>query len=314
MIIFRLLPVIIIIKLFGRAYALLHHSFSPSSSLTLMQSFDFSSAAEWDKFYKTPVKPSNSSIASEAATPFARKTTTIVTEWHSTVPLDEIASVVPSNAKCLIIGCGNSNLPDRILQQQGQRSPPKSLVLFDSSQTCLDQLRNRFQNVDNECNQSNEFTTKITTDIEYICGDATKLTEYFSTNHAVIQDGKLVQDKARKRRNEGESLFDIIIDKGLTDAILCGEGWDGPLEKLLHESANMLSTDTGRYLLISYQLPSSTKNFLMTVGEKIGLEWEFDVDLAELSVTQLSRLSDENEYRQASVAVARKTSNYQALT
>ena len=77
--------------------------------------------------------------------------------------------------------------------------------------------------------------------------------------------------------NSSQQLsFDIIIDKGLTDAILCGEGWDGPLEKVLYESAKILSMGTGRYLLISYQLPSSTKEFLVNVGKDVGLEWEFD--------------------------------------
>ena len=313
MITFRFLPVLVIIKIFAGGHAFLHHRFCSSPSPILMQSFDFSSAAEWDKFYKTSENPTNNSILSDGTTLLATNETAMasVTEWHSSVSLDEIASAVPSNGTCLIIGCGNSNLPDRILRQPGGRSPPRSLVLLDSSQTCLDQLRDRFRNIESECQQSNGSSTKATTRIEYVCGDATELTKHFGTNHGGDQSENLVGNKSGNNDDEEESsLFDIIIDKGLTDAILCGEGWDGPLEKLFHEAANILSTGTGRYLLISYQLPSSTKNFLLTVGEKVGLEWDFDVYLTGKSFQK----RDGNQYQQVSVAMARRIANQQTFS
>jgi hypothetical protein len=90
--------------------------------------------------------------------------------------------------------------------------------------------------------------------VEYTCGDATKLSSLWD-----------------------EKQFDIIVDKGLSDAILCGEGWNGPLAKLFQDAATVLRKGTGIYLLISYKLPSSTKEFLMEVGDEVGLEWEFDL-------------------------------------
>mmetsp|Transcript_26926 Transcript_26926/g.59134 ORF Transcript_26926/g.59134 Transcript_26926/m.59134 type:complete len:182 (-) Transcript_26926:126-671(-) len=150
------------------------------------------------------------------------------------------------------------------------------------------------------------------TKIEYVCGDVTQLSKYFvavdDTDNAESCNGERVvgEDQDRHNNTEIESvLFDIIIDKGLTDAILCGEGWDGPLEKLLYESAKVLSMGTGQYLLISYKLPSSTKEFLMTVGKSVGLEWDFDFDLPS-TTTVSSKKCDRKPDRRVSVAMARR--------
>ena len=77
------------------------------------------------------------------------------------------------------------------------------------------------------------------------------------------------------------------------------------VEKLLYESAKVLSMETGQYLLISYQLPSSTKEFLMDVGEKVGLKWEFDVDLDTTNSASSSEKSN-GKYQHVNVAMARR--------
>jgi hypothetical protein len=75
----------------------------------------------------------------------------------------------------------------------------------------------------------------------------------------------------------------MIIDKGLTDTILCSEGWDGPLKRMLQQASTILTHDTGQYLLISYRLPQTTLDFLTDVGNKVGLEWEYDIVLETLN-------------------------------
>jgi SAM-dependent methyltransferase len=87
--------------------------------------------------------------------------------------------------------------------------------------------------------------------MQYAAGDATKLSDFI----------------------QGD--FDMVIDKGLMDAIFCGEGWDSPIEALIKESCRVLKTG-GAYLLVSYVLPTSTREFLVAAGNKVGLEWEFD--------------------------------------
>jgi hypothetical protein len=178
-------------------------------------SFDFSSQAEWENFYKLEEETQQEAI-----------------EWHSSISLESIASFVPPGSRCLIPGCGNSKLPQAILSAVKD----VQIVLLDSSQICLNQLEK-------------EYGQKM----EYHCGDATKLSEVMN----------------------GEK-FDIIIDKGLSDVILCGEGWNGPLKALSQEAANNIKTD-GLYLLISYRLPKSTQEFLDQAGLENGLEWEFDL-------------------------------------
>ena len=96
--------------------------------------------------------------------------------------------------------------------------------------------------------------------VEYHCGDATTTLSSLAINEK----------------------FDIIIDKGLVDAILCGEGWNGPLKKLMKEASDCLGTTKhgggGKYLLVSYKMPTSTKEFLIEVGQEVGLKfWDFDL-------------------------------------
>ena len=194
-------------------------SLRTTSTTTCFASFDFSSQSEWDRFYKQEKENNQETV-----------------EWHSSIPLEVIASFVPQGSKCLIPGCGNSKLPKVILSSVKD----VRLVLQDSSKTCLDQLQATYG-----------------TSARYYCGDATtSLTNLCKENN----------DK-----------FDLIVDKGLVDAILCGEGWNGPLERLMKEASNCLDQENGRYLMISYKLPTSTKEFLKHVGNEVGFEWTFDI-------------------------------------
>lgn len=291
-----LLRVLIIFKLLKGdcAFTLDRFILSSSSSMpnssTSIKSFDFASPMGWDTFYRQEEKDQ------EIASAGVSSSTKTATEWHSSISLDEIASAVPPNGRCLVVGCGNSNLPDRILQRQDDRPPPRSLVLLDTSPTCLDQLRERYEGTNSDGSDIDRSSSE-NTEIEYVCGDATQLSKYFAID--VDDDGENADEN---EINSSQQLsFDIIIDKGLTDAILCGEGWDGPLEKVLYESAKILSMGTGRYLLISYQLPSSTKEFLVNVGKDVGLEWEFDFDL-----TSSQSSSKKYDGKRVSVAMARR--------
>jgi len=304
----KLLSVFVIVtfRLFeaGRAFVLDRSRLL--SSARPMRSFDFASPSGWDDFYKHKQSGTDTPVGSSVST--TTTTTTTTTEWHSSISLEDIASVVQPESRCLVVGCGNSKLPDAIL---GLRSPPRSLVLMDTSPTCLDQLRERYRRDESR-------GTKTKTSIEYVCGDATRLSEYFGGGAASGISGGLDGKDGNGNdngscnnsngNNDGLWLFDIVIDKGLTDAILCGEGWDGPLEKLFHESAKILSADTGRYLLISYKLPPSTKDFLVDVGYNAGLEWDFGFDLGTTSSsTSSSQQSSKAKPQRVGVAMARRS-------
>jgi hypothetical protein len=204
-------------------------------AMTTTESFDFSEPSKWDDFYQQ-----NEDCY----------------EWHASIPLERIATYIPAGSQCLMVGCGNSQLPQAVLDFH-QEHPPR-LVLLDTSETCLHQLR--------QVHGSS---------VDYVCGDATQL----STLLRLPESGDNVAISSSQCQPEQHKVFDIIVDKGLTDALLCGEGWNGPLENLLKEASLVLDDNSGcsKYLLISYRLPSSTKEFLKEVGASVGLEWEFDL-------------------------------------
>jgi hypothetical protein len=190
------------------------HSYVPLRATWTDKSFDFSTPQGWEGYYRTRSEVEDAKV---------------VVEWHASVPLEGIADKVPLEAKCLMVGTGLSHLPAAVLERQ-----KASITLQDSSETCMQQLRDRYGET-----------------MQYAVGDATKLSDFI----------------------QGD--FDMVLDKGLMDAIFCGEGWDSPITALIEESCGLLKTG-GAYLLVSYRLPTSTQDFLVAAGKKVGLEWEFD--------------------------------------
>ena len=193
----RYLFAIITLKLFDEMYAFLLDRCHRLPSTASMQSFDFSSAMGWDEFYKKTEKYDSMALQDGCPT---TETKTATTEWHPSVSLDDIASLVPPNGKCLIIGCGNSNLPDVILKQR-DRPPPRSLALLDTSQTCLNQLRERHLRMESSSATSKKAKSMLSlsnTDMEYVCGDVTKISNYFGVDNN-ISDGSIAEYKGGKK-------------------------------------------------------------------------------------------------------------------
>jgi SAM-dependent methyltransferase len=163
-----------------------------------------------------------------------------VLEWHSSIPLEVVASYCfgrfDNGSEQNVLMPGCGM--SRLTDAVLESGRTTNITLLDSSQTCIDQLKLRYKHLAR---------------ISYVCGDAVKL----STTLGACQ------------------LYDVIVDKGLMDALFCGEGWNGPVAKLLEEASQLLHPK-GVYLLVSYRLPRSTKKFVTEVGDKIGLTWEFD--------------------------------------
>lgn len=368
-------------------------SSSSSSALLSQQSpqqlpsldFDFASQSGWDEYYQRlegeienndddgddDYKQKEDKVDGTAVAP----PPAAVVEWHSSVQLEDLVSLIlqypgdavhdgndSDNSSCsiLLVGCGNSHLPDVILQQQQNQqqsnqqeeetpSPSRRMrrrrcnrvVLMDTSPTCLQQVHFRLnKNVENDQrhhkklvgnNNSKGRSCRIDTNtiivdtngvIEYVCGDATRLTDYFvaandeiddycnksnEESSSPLQHPSCQQEQWSHVTNSNVKIcggFDVIVDKGLCDAIWCGEGWNGPLERLFEEVVQVLrrpnllssssssqsnavdpqqrsyvssSSTTGRYILVSYKLSTSNKQFLLEVGKQVGLQWEFDI-------------------------------------
>lgn len=162
------------------------------------------------------------------------------TEWHASIHLEDIAALLKADPPDNLAGL------DILVVGCGNSELPSVLlqecthskiVLLDTSATCLELLEATYGDL-----------------LEYVQGDATRIDVLFP-----------------------DQKFDFIVDKGLADAIFCGEGWEGPIQRLFQAAGKVLRPRTGKYLLVSYKLPSSTKDFLATIGREAGLKWDFDL-------------------------------------
>ena len=189
---------------------------SPSHDDSL--AFDFSSSSAWEDFYRE----------TDDAT---------VTEWHSSVSFSAIASYCTNAASILLVGCGDSRLPDYFLQQT---SPPPRLTLLDSSPTCIERLQRRYS----------QYPT-----ITCVCGD--------------------VMDAVSLLKHDQQASPCVILDKGLLDALLCNDGWDTAVTQWFGQAAQVLSQG-GKYVLVSYVLPKSTQAFLQALRDDWAWEFGVD--------------------------------------
>ena len=212
--------------------------------------FDFSSKQGWEDFY------SNGQLIPEE-----RSLSSLEYEWHSHIPHSAIIEIISSSIDkasrhysedskmpaILIIGCGNSSLP-RVLHDAF--SHPVRITCLDYSKVCIDMIQEMYRN--------------LCPNMDFIVGDATKLREVISS-----------------RNNE----YDIVIDKGLMDALMCGEGFD--LDNLQTEIDHVLTVnDWGMHVLICFPLIKSLKERLVELGQhsdRSNLSWRFDLPVEGVS-------------------------------
>jgi hypothetical protein len=241
-------------------------------------SFDFSSRCGWEEFYRNQVAERAAFTGAEASSVIANDNDTVADlEWHSSIPLETVAgycspigtTISDDCMEVLVIGCGTSRLPEAILQPTASWSASHNsvrLTLLDSSPTCLRLLEARYS----QFIQAGQ--------IRLVCGDAVLL----STTLQKAQQSPSEQEcEDTGSPIRGERGFDVIVDKGLMDALLCSEGWDGPLGTLVEQVSLVLrdsspSTSAAAWVLVTYALASSTKDFLVQRGARVGLAWEFN--------------------------------------
>eukprot|EP00562_Extubocellulus_spinifer_P001733 CAMPEP_0178473370 /NCGR_PEP_ID=MMETSP0696-20121128/2053_1 /TAXON_ID=265572 /ORGANISM="Extubocellulus spinifer, Strain CCMP396" /LENGTH=276 /DNA_ID=CAMNT_0020100593 /DNA_START=77 /DNA_END=904 /DNA_ORIENTATION=- len=205
--------------------------------------FDFSSKAGWDGFYVSrshdaTVDGKTTSSSSHDAS-LAPATTFEPFEWHASLPHSKVFESLPPSCidgSVLLVGCGTSTMP---IELYDLREGNTRVVCLDYSEPCVEQLKASW--------------TEGRENMTFVCGDATRLKEV--------------------NFPQGYGKFDAIIDKGLIDALMCGESWDRDVERLLSSAAAVLKPSIGEYLLVSYKLTTSTKEFLEEVGDEIGLQW-----------------------------------------
>jgi len=221
--------------------------------------FDFSSKLGWDTFYEDGIQATTNGDDHKDTT-----TEKLEYEWHPHIshsiivdcikPTIETASEYYQSTlqnkrmpSILLVGCGNSALP-RILHDAFDISV--EVTCLDYSPICIDMIRNMYQ--------------ESCPNMRFVIGDATKL-----------QDVQWDDDTTEQSKDK---QFDVIVDKGLLDALMCGDGFD--MEQLMHGTNHVLTNrDWGLYVLICFELSKSSKQSLVELGnnECRSLIWDFNV-------------------------------------
>ncbi|KAL7562513.1 hypothetical protein ACA910_008221 [Epithemia clementina (nom. ined.)] len=275
-------------------------------------SFDLSSTVEWERFYQHSSSSPYDKKSHEDDNNQDQSLAPLLSdmEWHSSIPMSRLLDLVPSlttttattgdvaaidiverrRRKMVMIGCGTSNLPHHILNRFNNKKKNNSntpaadddidaswqIILLDSSPTCIQMLQERYR------------LQYQRSEISYICGDVLDMSKLLlamqQEQHSEDEQQQheiLVQEEINRPSSSSSSSFllsslvDCVYDKGLLDALLCGEGWNGPVASLLEQVGTVLQPG-GSYILVSYPLPSSTKQFLMEQGAQWGLgQWNF---------------------------------------
>jgi SAM-dependent methyltransferase len=175
-------------------------------------------------------------------------------EWHNSIPLDDIAKLIAQQQPVSSVKDSDLN-PVCLMVGCGTSELPMvvrrmnsslDLLLLDSSPTCIDILKIKYH--DDPA-------------IQCICEDATRL------------------------ESMGDQTVDMVLDKGLLDALFCSEGWNGPVEKALQAASRVLKHG-GKYILIGYKQPTSTLDFMKDAAPN--LDWKslssFSNDRVSVSV------------------------------
>ena len=206
--------------------------------------YNFSSKSGWDRFYEQDDENS-------------------VFEWHSDVKNEDV--VEECLRRCgwcssfLLVGTGNSMLPRVLYDAVNDRRNNREDYNDECGQiegkedhgfrvTCLDYSSVCMQNLE-------KAHSSVCPNLDFVVGDATELPQVFENNS-----------------------FDVVIDKGLIDALMCSEGWDKPVSDVLDGIGSILSKN-GILMLVSFKLSDSTKEFLESSSTHAGFSWEFDIDL-----------------------------------
>ncbi|OEU17296.1 hypothetical protein FRACYDRAFT_237705 [Fragilariopsis cylindrus CCMP1102] len=111
--------------------------------------------------------------------------------------------------------------------------------------------------------------TKITTTTKATT-DSTTTTSSTTTNSDKIR----VQDPNKQRA----AVYDCIVDQGLLDKVLILENNHEAVRELLEEAAIAIR-EYGIYVLVTKGLlTTETRTLLEDCGDKVGMEWEFELD------------------------------------
>ena len=218
-------------------------------------SFDFASQKGWNGFYQQTAFESttNKEQEEEEEQDFQ---SSFAFEWHASIDSQTILSMIPPRSRVVFVGTGNSPLPrmlhDRECSDNDDESGDHtSIVCIDYSQPCIDRMKNLH---DESCAPA----------LQFVCGDVRELNDLLSKQELNWKDGD-------------SSSWDVIVDKGCMDALMCNEGWDWDLERYFSGCHSVLQPRNGKIILLSFKLTRTMKDYLLEIGERYGIDWDLDI-------------------------------------
>jgi SAM-dependent methyltransferase len=181
-------------------------------------------------------------------------------------------SKLSAATRVLVVGTGNSRLP-RELYDCATRGEIQ-VTCLDYSQPCIEMLK--------------EMHASDCPNMNFLCGDVTDLENVIRMNEDYYRecDDSTVQHGGDMQE---EWKYDCIVDKGLMDALMCNDGWDGNNGSVprYFQQARRVMKSHGKIILITYKVNESKMEFLHMVGNDIGIQW---MEILEKSNDRVSYL------------------------
>lgn len=146
----------------------------------------------------------------------------------------------PKNCRVLILGCGNSNFGANMFEAgwrgNGQQH---SFVQVDFSPVVIDQMKERYNEDYYRGVLGTDTNKPHAPRMEFLCCDITQPPLPFDTGS-----------------------FDLIICKGVFDAVLCSAGSVFNIRRLVKECVRLLNDDGGVLMVVTYGNPDNRVVFL----------------------------------------------------
>ena len=214
-----------------------------------VSTFDFASKQGWNDFYQqreqkeqSGSSPTNVPVRPTSSTSRTSSDNSFEFEWHSSIDHSYILSSIEKGSNVLFVGTGNSNLPRSLYDAHDGNT---KITCVDYSQPCIDMMENMHQ--------------ASAPTMDFVCGDATDLV-------GLVGGGS------------SSTPYDFVVDKGLMDAMVCGEGWDWDLERYFKGVKSLLEERAGKIILITFKLTSPMKSYLDDIGESYDIIWDLDIE------------------------------------
>lgn len=202
-------------------------------------------------------------------------------EWHESFSRNNLADFVPpdsSHLQCLLVG-------ERELDHRRRRrhrhlpweKEPQAQISFLLDHD-HDSRSNQQLSGDGSVNDEDAYDDDIQ------AASATTCSSNDGRNNSYDLVSTEIATFLANHQNDdtgSQAMYDCIMDKGLMDALIMSN--DGaaagkePVLELLQQASRTIR-EHGIYVSVTQELSSSMKDYLIQVGESVGMEWNFDLD------------------------------------